>query len=97
MLIGAYSQEIGRAGRDNLPSKCVLYLCGEDWKLRETFCRADLPSKSNVTKLLRELFSCNEEANTDDVIEANHSTQSKDHDINVGLPFVSAPTRPFGG
>ena len=85
ILIVANSQEIGRAGRDDLPSKCVLYLCGEDWKLRESFCRADLPSKSNVVELLRVLFICNEQAGAGDVIEVNLYQQSKDYDIKVRL------------
>ncbi|RPA97888.1 ATP-dependent DNA helicase [Choiromyces venosus 120613-1] len=78
-----YSQEIGRAGRDGLPSKCMLFLCGEDWVQRELFCRMDLPSKKNVNDLLRKLFALNEEVEAGHVIEARVLQQSKTHDIKV--------------
>jgi DNA-binding MarR family transcriptional regulator len=78
-----YSQEIGRAGRDDLPSKCALYLCSRDWQKRETLCRADLPSKKSIHGLLNELFDRNAAAGKDDVIEANLYHQSKTWDIKV--------------
>lgn len=88
-----YSQEVGRAGRDDLVSKCMLFLCAEDWRIREMFCRADLPAKKSVRGLLNELFTQNAEAGTGDCIEANLNHQSKDYDIreSVDLRFVMHP------
>ena len=91
MLITTDSQEIGRAGRDDLPSKCMLYLCGGDRRLREYFCREDLSSKRRVMGLLRVLFARNEQAVAGDVIEVDLVKQSKDHGIKVWLPLVRLP------
>lgn len=52
-----YSQEIGRAGRDGKQSYCMLFLCAEDFHLRESFARGDLPSKKRVRALIQQVFS----------------------------------------
>ena len=88
LLTTANSQEIGRAGRDDLPSKCVLYLCREDWKQREIFCRADLPNKSKVMEFLQRLFEGNGQAGTGDVIEVDLGEQRNHYDFTVRLPFL---------
>nr|POE92361.1 atp-dependent dna helicase recq [Quercus suber] len=73
-----YSQEIGRAGRDGRLSHCLLYLCAEDLHLRESFARGDLPSKTSVSNLLREVFGSQPR---DGVVEASTLQQSKQYDI----------------
>lgn len=52
-----YSQEIGRAGRDGEQSHCMLFLCAEDFHLRESFTRGDLPSKESVRGMIQDVFS----------------------------------------
>lgn len=78
-----YSQEIGRAGRDDLPSKCSIYLCCEDWHQREIFCRTDLPSKDSVRGFLNHLFDSHAAAREGGVIEATIYQQSKEWDIRI--------------
>lgn len=52
-----YSQEIGRAGRDGKESHCMLFMCAEDFHLRESFTRGDLPSRQSVRSMIQDVFS----------------------------------------
>ena len=41
-----YSQEVGRAGRDGLPSTCLVLLAAEDIPVLEGFARGDTVNKT---------------------------------------------------
>ncbi|KXX78237.1 ATP-dependent DNA helicase RecQ [Madurella mycetomatis] len=51
-----YSQQCGRAGRDGLPAKCVLYIQPDDYELRKKLEISGFPSKEAVRALLKNLF-----------------------------------------
>jgi len=52
-----YSQEIGRAGRDGLPSTCEMFVCPEDMNVLENFAYGDTPELSSVQTLLQEVLN----------------------------------------
>ncbi len=53
----SYSQEIGRAGRDGLPSVVEMLACPDDVPTLENFAYGDTPSERAVHGLLDELFA----------------------------------------
>jgi ATP-dependent DNA helicase RecQ len=53
----SYSQEIGRAGRDGVPSICELYACPDDIPTLENFTFGDTPTREAVAGLLEEVFA----------------------------------------
>ena len=53
----SYSQEIGRAGRDGLPSTCELLACPDDVPTLENFAFGDTPTREALAALLDEVFA----------------------------------------
>jgi ATP-dependent DNA helicase RecQ len=56
-----YSQEIGRAGRDGLPSACEVFVCPNDLNRLENFVYGDTPTAGAVGGLVRGLFAQGDE------------------------------------
>jgi len=53
----SYAQEIGRAGRDGLPSRCELFACPDDLTTLENFVHGDTPTAESVASLVEEVTS----------------------------------------
>jgi ATP-dependent DNA helicase RecQ len=60
-----YAQEIGRAGRDNLPSVCHTLACADDLTVLENFVYGDTPDQQAVRELIGGLFSHGSEFDLD--------------------------------
>ena len=56
-----YSQEIGRAGRDGLPSVCHLLACEDDLIPLENFIFGDTPERSAIEKLVESVFDSDDQ------------------------------------
>jgi ATP-dependent DNA helicase RecQ len=52
----SYSQEVGRAGRDDEPSTCELFACPDDVPTLENFAYGDTPTRTALAGLLEEVL-----------------------------------------
>lgn len=70
-----YSQEVGRAGRDGLPSTCLMFLSKLDIPTLEGFCRGDTCAKRDIQLWIGEV--ANKMAGSDGALDFNLYQQSK--------------------
>lgn len=70
-----YSQEIGRAGRDGLPSHCLVLLSSQDIPMLEGFARGNTPSLRSMKSWLTEVLST--DLDEDGCLVFNHYEQGK--------------------
>ncbi|KAI0669791.1 ATP-dependent DNA helicase [Trametes maxima] len=78
-----YSQEVGRAGRDGLPSTCYMFLCATDVPILEGFARGDTCAKRDLELWLQEVAF--KEPSSDGTLDFNLYKQAKDYDIRQNV------------
>ncbi|KZL74625.1 RecQ family ATP-dependent DNA helicase [Colletotrichum tofieldiae] len=80
--IEAYSQQIGRAGRDGKPSTCLLYLSNKDFFIRNVMIHGERPSKLALRALFHEICSAeNCQMKAGDTFSVAITSQSRRVDI----------------
>ncbi len=72
-----FAQEIGRSGRDGLPSICETLLCRDDLITLENFAYGDTPTLPAIRSFLKELFSLGPQ------FDVSYYELSGKHDIRV--------------
>ena len=70
-----YSQEVGRAGRDGLPSDCYMFLCAPDIPILEGFARGDTCAKRDIELWIQEVAL--KQPAADSTLDFSHYTQAK--------------------
>ena len=66
-----YSQEIGRAGRDDAPSTCDLLFCPSDLNVLENFIFGDNPERESVAGLVKAMLAAGDEITVGQITLAN--------------------------
>lgn len=80
--IESYSQQIGRAGRDGLPSVCLFNLSTKDFYLRNIFTYGDRPSVRSLKLLLKDICVVNSQRlKVGDTFAISMYQQSREVDI----------------
>ena len=70
-----YSQQVGRAGRDGLPSRCVLLACADDLTVLQNFTYGDTPTAAALSGFVDALF-----AGSPDLVVSRYQL-SRTHDL----------------
>ncbi|KAF2705470.1 ATP-dependent DNA helicase [Pleomassaria siparia CBS 279.74] len=82
--IESYSQQIGRAGRDGLPSTCLFNLSTKDFHMRNVFTYGDRPSARSLRLLLSDICSTKRKhLKAGDTFSVALYQQSKEVDIGA--------------
>ncbi|KZT30636.1 ATP-dependent DNA helicase [Neolentinus lepideus HHB14362 ss-1] len=78
-----YSQEVGRAGRDGLPSTCLMFLSAPDIPALEGFARGDTCAEKDLQLWVHEVAAKAPAA--DGTLDFNLYQQSKEYDIRSNV------------
>jgi superfamily II DNA helicase RecQ len=81
--IEAYSQQIGRAGRDGVPSVCLFNLSTKDLYLRNIFTYGDRPSERSLRLLLQDICARARNLKEGDTFQVKLYQQSSEVDIGA--------------
>ncbi len=75
----SYSQEIGRAGRDGLPSTVEILACADDVSVLENFAYGDTPSQESVESLVKAVLNWS----TDEPTPVSYYELSQQFDMRI--------------